>query len=51
MQILADGKAKRRFVSLASSILGGESVLNEISYLHSPESKYFLLVLISYYFI
>ncbi|KAA3462915.1 UDP-glucose:glycoprotein glucosyltransferase-like isoform X2 [Gossypium australe] len=37
-QILADGKIKRRFVSLASSILGGDSVLNEINYLHSPET-------------
>ncbi|MBA0717017.1 hypothetical protein Golax_004863 [Gossypium laxum] len=37
-QILADGKVKRRFVSLASSILGGDSVLNEINYLHSPET-------------
>ncbi|MBA0591745.1 hypothetical protein Gorai_008747, partial [Gossypium raimondii] len=37
-QILADGKVKQRFVSLASSILGGDSVLNEINYLHSPET-------------
>lgn len=36
-QIIA-GKVKPRFVSLASSILGGESVLNEINYLHSPGS-------------
>ncbi|XP_017970879.1 PREDICTED: UDP-glucose:glycoprotein glucosyltransferase isoform X1 [Theobroma cacao] len=37
-QIIVDGKAKPRFISLASSILGGESVLNDINYLHSPET-------------
>ncbi|XVE66939.1 hypothetical protein DITRI_Ditri08aG0119800 [Diplodiscus trichospermus] len=37
-QIIVDGKVKPRFVSLASSVLGGESVLNEINYLHSPET-------------
>ncbi|XWS67943.1 hypothetical protein CRYUN_Cryun04dG0048000 [Craigia yunnanensis] len=37
-QIIVDGKIKPRFVSLASSILGEESVLNEINYLHSPET-------------
>ncbi|KAF3444470.1 hypothetical protein FNV43_RR14162 [Rhamnella rubrinervis] len=35
-QIIADGKP--RFVSLSISILGGEVVLNDISYLHSPET-------------
>ncbi|KAA3463503.1 UDP-glucose:glycoprotein glucosyltransferase-like [Gossypium australe] len=35
-QIIAGGKVKPRFVSLASPVLGGESVLNEINYLHSP---------------
>ncbi|XVF67689.1 hypothetical protein PTKIN_Ptkin10aG0141700 [Pterospermum kingtungense] len=37
-QIIVDGKVKPKFVSLASSVLGGESVLNEINYLHSPET-------------
>ncbi|GMJ03532.1 UDP-GLUCOSE:GLYCOPROTEIN GLUCOSYLTRANSFERASE, PRIORITY IN SWEET LIFE 2 [Hibiscus trionum] len=37
-QIIVSGKVKPRFVSLASSILGGESVLNELNYLHSPET-------------
>ncbi|XP_022726085.1 UDP-glucose:glycoprotein glucosyltransferase-like isoform X2 [Durio zibethinus] len=37
-QIIVDGKVKSRFVSLASSILGGESVLNEINYIHSVET-------------
>ncbi|XWS40030.1 hypothetical protein CRYUN_Cryun18bG0105000 [Craigia yunnanensis] len=37
-QIIVDGKVKPRFVSLAPSVLGGESVLNEINYLHSPET-------------
>ncbi|KAK8617673.1 hypothetical protein V6N13_080581 [Hibiscus sabdariffa] len=37
-QIIVGGKVKPRFVSLASSILGGDSVLNEINYLHSPET-------------
>ncbi|GLT63971.1 hypothetical protein SLA2020_364930 [Shorea laevis] len=35
-QIIANGKPK--FISLATSILGGESVLNDINYLHSPET-------------
>ncbi|XP_012458584.1 UDP-glucose:glycoprotein glucosyltransferase [Gossypium raimondii] len=35
-QIIAGGKVKPGFVSLASPALGGESVLNEINYLHSP---------------
>ncbi|KAK8561285.1 hypothetical protein V6N12_048359 [Hibiscus sabdariffa] len=37
-QIVGGGKVKPRFVSLASSIPGGESVLNELNYLHSPET-------------
>ncbi|RVW24169.1 UDP-glucose:glycoprotein glucosyltransferase [Vitis vinifera] len=37
-QIIADTKVKPRFISLASSVLGGESVLNDISYLHSPDT-------------
>ncbi|XWS76674.1 hypothetical protein CRYUN_Cryun01aG0197800 [Craigia yunnanensis] len=37
-QIIVDGKVKATFASLASSILGGESVLNEINYLNSPET-------------
>lgn len=37
MQIIANGKP--RFISLSTSILGGESVLNDINYLHSPGSK------------
>ncbi|OMO74262.1 Glycosyl transferase, family 8 [Corchorus capsularis] len=37
-QIVLDGKVKPTFVSLASSILAGGSVLNDINYLHSPET-------------
>ncbi|KAK9286489.1 hypothetical protein L1049_014887 [Liquidambar formosana] len=37
-QIIADGKVKPRFISLSTSIVERESVLNEISYLHSPET-------------
>ncbi|KAL6178989.1 hypothetical protein ACLB2K_050505 [Fragaria x ananassa] len=35
-QIIAGGKP--RFTSLCTSVLGGESVFNDISYLHSPET-------------
>lgn len=35
-QIIANSKP--RFISLSTSILGGESVLNDIYYLHSPET-------------
>ncbi|KAK1548954.1 hypothetical protein Q3G72_001893 [Acer saccharum] len=37
-QIIVDAKVKPRFISLASSILGGESVLKDVNYLHSPET-------------
>ncbi|KAL3515635.1 hypothetical protein ACH5RR_022537 [Cinchona calisaya] len=37
-QIIADGKVKPKFVSLSASILRSESWINEISYLHSPET-------------
>ncbi|KAL2460508.1 UDP-glucose:glycoprotein glucosyltransferase [Abeliophyllum distichum] len=37
-KIIADGKVKPKFVSLSASILGKESVLYDISYLHSPET-------------
>ncbi|KAK6945622.1 Glucosyltransferase 24, catalytic domain [Dillenia turbinata] len=36
--ITADGKAKPRFVSLSKSNVGRESVLSDISYLHSAET-------------
>lgn len=36
--IIADSKARPRFVSLSSLVLQGKSVLNEINYLHSPET-------------
>lgn len=32
------GSSKPRFISLATSIVGGESVINDINYLHSPET-------------
>ncbi|XP_057977897.1 UDP-glucose:glycoprotein glucosyltransferase [Malania oleifera] len=35
-QIIADRKVKPKFISLSASILGSESVLEDISYLHSP---------------
>lgn len=35
-QIITDGKVKARFISLSTSTHEKESVLNEISYLHSP---------------
>ncbi|XP_059648175.1 UDP-glucose:glycoprotein glucosyltransferase isoform X2 [Cornus florida] len=34
-QIIADGNAKARYISLSTLILGKESLLNDISYLHS----------------
>ncbi|KAL9229315.1 hypothetical protein vseg_004797 [Gypsophila vaccaria] len=37
-QIITDGKGKPKFVSLAKAILDKESVLHEISYLHSRET-------------
>ncbi|KAK0591027.1 hypothetical protein LWI29_034667 [Acer saccharum] len=37
-QIVVNDKVKPRFISLASSILGGESVLKDVNYLHSPET-------------
>ncbi|KAL7002014.1 hypothetical protein U1Q18_003164 [Sarracenia purpurea var. burkii] len=37
-QIIADGKVKHKFVSLSTAILGNDFVLNEVSYLHSPET-------------
>ncbi|XP_077249735.1 EMS-MUTAGENIZED BRI1 SUPPRESSOR 1 isoform X2 [Tasmannia lanceolata] len=37
-QITGEGKDQKRFVSLPTSILGRESFLNDISYLHSPET-------------
>ncbi|CAH9082160.1 unnamed protein product [Cuscuta europaea] len=36
--IMSDGKAKPRFISLSAAILEEESVINDISYLHSPET-------------
>lgn len=42
LQIMADGKAKPKFVSLCASILAKESVVNDLYYLHSPESKFLL---------
>ncbi|KAK6156984.1 hypothetical protein DH2020_011232 [Rehmannia glutinosa] len=37
-KIIGDGKAKPKFVSLCASILAKESVLNDLYYLHSPET-------------
>ncbi|XWS55877.1 hypothetical protein CRYUN_Cryun09bG0037700 [Craigia yunnanensis] len=37
-EIIVDCKFKATFVSLASLILGGESVLSEINYLYSLET-------------
>ncbi|KAL5787384.1 hypothetical protein ACOSP7_004333 [Xanthoceras sorbifolium] len=37
-QIVVDAKVKPKFISLASSILGGDSVLKDVNYLHSPET-------------
>ncbi|KAF8411993.1 hypothetical protein HHK36_004552 [Tetracentron sinense] len=37
-QIIGEGKAQKRFISLSASILENESVLNDINYLHSPET-------------
>ncbi|KAF5177305.1 UDP-glucose:glycoprotein glucosyltransferase [Thalictrum thalictroides] len=34
-QIIGDGDIKKKFVSLSASVLGSESVLNGINYLHS----------------
>ncbi|PSS19044.1 UDP-glucose:glycoprotein like [Actinidia chinensis var. chinensis] len=35
-QIIADGKVKPKYVSLSRAILGKDSVLNDVIYLHSP---------------
>ncbi|KAH9751401.1 UDP-glucose:glycoprotein glucosyltransferase [Citrus sinensis] len=37
-QIITDAKVKPKFISLASSFLGGETELKDINYLHSPET-------------
>ncbi|CAI0375268.1 unnamed protein product, partial [Linum tenue] len=37
-QIIAEGKEKPRFTSLMSAVLGEESVINDINYLHSPNT-------------
>ncbi|GAV61148.1 Glyco_transf_8 domain-containing protein/UDP-g_GGTase domain-containing protein [Cephalotus follicularis] len=37
-QIISDGKVKPKFVSLASSVHGGEPVLNDVNFLHSPDT-------------
>ncbi|CAH2066725.1 unnamed protein product [Thlaspi arvense] len=37
-QIISGGKNKPRYVSLASSSRRGESMLNDVNYLHSPET-------------
>lgn len=37
-QIVADGKVKPGFKSLSPSVLGTDSVLNDIGYLHSPDT-------------
>ncbi|KAL8061150.1 hypothetical protein ABFX02_02G069400 [Erythranthe guttata] len=37
-KIIADGKVKPKFVSLCASILAKESILNDLYYLHSPET-------------
>ncbi|KAJ4874821.1 UDP-glucose:glycoprotein glucosyltransferase [Raphanus sativus] len=38
-QIISGGKNKPRYVSLASSTKSGESMLDNINYLHSPETS------------
>ncbi|KAJ4966264.1 hypothetical protein NE237_018113 [Protea cynaroides] len=35
-QITGESKDQKKFVSLSASVLGNESVLNDINYLHSP---------------
>ncbi|KDP38843.1 hypothetical protein JCGZ_05000 [Jatropha curcas] len=37
-QIIAEGKAKPRFISLSSSVFEGQSMINDICYLHSPDT-------------
>ncbi|KAL0384582.1 UNVERIFIED_CONTAM: UDP-glucose:glycoprotein glucosyltransferase [Sesamum radiatum] len=37
-KIIAEGKTKPKFVSLCASVLAKESVLNNLYYLHSPET-------------
>ncbi|KAK3011338.1 hypothetical protein RJ639_011725, partial [Escallonia herrerae] len=37
-QIIGDGKVKPKFISLSASVIGKDSVLSEINYLHSPET-------------
>ncbi|KAL0801520.1 hypothetical protein Bca101_056696 [Brassica carinata] len=38
-QIIGGGKNKPRYVSLASSTKSGESMLDDVNYLHSPETS------------
>lgn len=37
-RIIAEGKAKPRFISLSSSVFEGEYVINDVNYLHSPDT-------------
>ncbi|KAK4757504.1 hypothetical protein SAY87_018805 [Trapa incisa] len=37
-QIIANGNAKPKFIPLGSLVLGGDSLLNQINYLHSTET-------------
>ncbi|KAM7478863.1 hypothetical protein LguiA_027076 [Lonicera macranthoides] len=37
-QIISDGKVKAKYVSLSAAVLEKDSVLNDIGYLHSPET-------------
>ncbi|CAL5438882.1 unnamed protein product [Camellia sinensis] len=37
-KIIADGKVKPKFLSLSTAILGNDFGLNDVSYLHSPET-------------
>ncbi|KAK9110137.1 hypothetical protein Sjap_018197 [Stephania japonica] len=37
-QIIGDGKAQKKYVSLLASVLGSDSILKDMAYLHFPET-------------
>lgn len=39
LQIIVEGKDKKKFISLSTLVVGKESLLGDISYLYSPGSK------------
>ena len=40
LQIIGEGKGRKKFISLFTSFFGSETVLKDVNYLHSPGSKF-----------